>query len=68
MDIVELFNRMMGATSGHLGNIYFITGIIAILCIAGSIYLRMKKYRYAKWVTLTGCLLLINPVLYLFFN
>ncbi|MGL9727027.1 hypothetical protein [Enterococcus sp. DIV0756] len=68
MDIFILFERMMTTTNSHLESIYLVTGIVALLCLAGSIYLRVKKNRYAKWVTVAGGLLLINPVLYLFFT
>ncbi|MGM0340501.1 hypothetical protein IGK47_003610 [Enterococcus sp. AZ007] len=68
MKILELFIRMMDITNNHLGSIYFIMVIIAILCIIWSVYLRMRKCRNAKLWTVTGLLLLVNPVIHLLFK
>lgn len=42
--------------------------IIAFLVIAIGIFFMIKKERYGKYLSLVGCLLLINPLIHLFLH
>lgn len=68
MRITNMFNSMMNWFEPFLGNVTLIMAIIAFLVIAIGIFFMIKKERYGKYLSLVGCALLINPLIYLFLH
>lgn len=68
MIITNMFNSMKNWFEPLLGNVTLTMVIIAFIVIAIGIFFMMKKESYGKYLILVGCVLLINPVIYLFLH
>lgn len=68
MIITKMFESMLNWFEPFLGNVALVMGIIAVLCVAMGIFYMIKKESYGKYLSLVGCLLMINPVIYLFLH
>lgn len=68
MIIDKIFKETITKFQLFINGISFVMLIIAAACILVGIYLMFKKKQMGKWVSLTGCLLLINPIIYYLMN
>ena len=64
MMINQFFERMLTWFSPLLGSVTLVMAIIAVLCLLMGCYYMLKKEKFGKYLSLVGCLLLINPIIY----
>lgn len=68
MNITQFFENMLAWFAPFLGNVTLIMSITAALCLFMGGYYMIKKEKFGKYLSLIGCLLLVNPVIYLIFH